>query len=54
MQAGEALRSAQIELARTYEHPFYWAPFIGVGGSSASNELRIGTFLANPTRIGTN
>lgn len=36
MHAAEALRRAQIELARTYEHPFYWAPFIVVGGSSAS------------------
>ncbi|MEK6324648.1 MAG: CHAT domain-containing protein [Acidobacteriota bacterium] len=36
MHAAEALRRAQVELARTYEHPFYWAPFIVVGGSSAS------------------
>jgi CHAT domain-containing protein len=36
MHAAEALRRAQIELARTYEHPFYWAPFVVVGGSSAS------------------
>ena len=37
MHTAEALRRAQIELARTSEHPFYWAPFIVVGGSSASN-----------------
>ena len=37
IQTAEALRRAQIELARTSEHPFYWAPFIVVGGSSASN-----------------
>jgi CHAT domain-containing protein len=36
LHAAEALRRAQIELARTYEHPFYWAPFIVVGGRSAS------------------
>lgn len=36
MQAAEALRRAQLELARTYEHPFYWAPFIAVGGSSSA------------------
>ena len=32
----EALRRAQVELARAYPHPFYWAPFIVVGGSAAS------------------
>ena len=37
MQGAEALRRAQIELAGTYEHPFYWAPFIAVGGSSSPN-----------------
>lgn len=37
MQAAEALRRAQIELAGTYAHPFYWAPFIAVGGSSSPN-----------------
>jgi len=36
VQAAEALRRAQIALARTYEHPFYWAPFIVVGGRSSS------------------
>ena len=36
LDAAEALRRAQIELARTYQHPFYWAPFIVVGGRSAS------------------
>jgi CHAT domain-containing protein/lipoprotein NlpI len=36
IHAAEALRRAQVELARTYEHPFYWAPFIVVGGNSAS------------------
>jgi CHAT domain-containing protein len=34
--AAEALRRAQIEMQLTYQHPFYWAPFIVVGGRSAS------------------
>jgi CHAT domain-containing protein len=34
--AAEALRNAQIELARTYPHPYYWAPFIVVGSGVAS------------------
>ena len=37
VQEAEALRRAQIELARSYEHPYYWAPFIVVGSNSASN-----------------
>jgi CHAT domain-containing protein len=34
--AAEALRRAQAEVANAYEHPYYWAPFIVVGGKSAS------------------
>jgi CHAT domain-containing protein len=34
--AAEALRKAQVELARTYPHPYYWAPFIVVGSGVAS------------------
>ena len=36
INTAEALRKAQTELSRTYEHPFYWAPFIVVGGGAAS------------------
>lgn len=34
--ASEALRLAQADIANTYKHPYYWAPFIVVGGKSAS------------------
>jgi CHAT domain-containing protein len=36
LQASEALRRAQLALARSYKSPYYWAPFILVGSSAAS------------------
>lgn len=36
MQTGVALRTAQIQMARSgpYQHPFHWAPFIVIGSSN--------------------
>ncbi|MFY9607813.1 MAG: CHAT domain-containing protein [Blastocatellia bacterium] len=36
MQAGDALRLAQIQMARSgpYQHPFHWAPFIVIGSAN--------------------
>ena len=38
LPASQALRQAQIEMARgpnaRYRHPYYWAPFVAVGGHS--------------------
>jgi len=31
MSKPEALRQAQIELKKTYKHPYYWAPFVMIG-----------------------
>jgi CHAT domain-containing protein len=40
LTAPEALRRAQIEMARgrdaRYRHPFYWAPFVTIGGHAKS------------------
>jgi CHAT domain-containing protein len=30
----QALRSAQLTLLKTYEHPFYWAPLVLVGSQN--------------------
>jgi CHAT domain-containing protein len=39
LPAGDALRVAQIEMARSelYQHPYYWAPFIVVGSNLRTN-----------------
>jgi CHAT domain-containing protein len=37
LQAADALRSAQLDLARSHMHPYYWAPFIVVGSGSSTN-----------------
>jgi CHAT domain-containing protein/tetratricopeptide (TPR) repeat protein len=39
LRAGDALRVAQIEMARSgsYQHPYYWAPFIVVGSNLRTN-----------------
>ncbi len=36
MQAGDALRTAQSQMARSgpYQHPFHWAPFIVIGSGN--------------------
>jgi CHAT domain-containing protein len=35
-EAGQALRAAQVKMARSISnrHPYYWAPFIAVGGGN--------------------
>jgi CHAT domain-containing protein len=42
LAAPEALRRAQIEMARGrdahYRHPFYWAPFVAIGGYVSPKE----------------
>ena len=35
--AADALRRAQLDLARSHMHPYYWAPFIVVGSGSSPN-----------------
>lgn len=37
LQAADALRRAQLDLARSHMHPYYWAPFIVVGSGSSPN-----------------
>jgi CHAT domain-containing protein/Flp pilus assembly protein TadD len=37
LRAADALRRAQLDLARSHMHPYYWAPFIVVGSGSSPN-----------------
>jgi CHAT domain-containing protein len=37
MSKSEAFREAMRALRREYPHPFYWAPFVLVGGHEATN-----------------
>jgi CHAT domain-containing protein len=31
MSPAEALRAAQLQVRKSYEHPFYWASFVVLG-----------------------
>ncbi len=33
-EPAEALRAAMLELRRAYDHPYFWAPFVVVGGGT--------------------